>query len=209
MPKKFLGENSKAVAARQRKKSVKGAGEVKVQKEVDDDFWREDNKNVNKKLKRKEELESKKRQQLEKKAENKAMLEDELKSIEGKKKQISKITCTEIYNNTTGSVSGKCKELKSHIDEPLEENVNRLQPIEIATTVDEALAMLSVNDDVPIELDDRHPEKRRNAAYLAFKEKHLPRLKIENPTFRISQLKQLLFKEWGKSPENPLNNSIS
>jgi hypothetical protein len=52
---------------------------------------------------------------------------------------------------------------------------------------------------------DRHPEKRLKAAYNAFEESNLPRLKLENPNLRLSQLKQLLKKDWMKSPENPLN----
>ncbi len=52
---------------------------------------------------------------------------------------------------------------------------------------------------------DRHPERRLKAAYNAFEELNLPRLKLENPNLRLSQLKQLLKKDWMKSPENPLN----
>lgn len=33
----------------------------------------------------------------------------------------------------------------------------------------------------------------------------MTRIKQENPTLRLSQLKQILKKEWMKSPENPLN----
>lgn len=36
----------------------------------------------------------------------------------------------------------------------------------------------------------------------------MPRLKVEHPTFRLSQLRQVLKKEWQKSPENPLNQKI-
>jgi len=43
------------------------------------------------------------------------------------------------------------------------------------------------------------------AAYTAFEEKNLPRLRKENPNMRLSQVKQLLHREWLKSPENPLN----
>ena len=43
------------------------------------------------------------------------------------------------------------------------------------------------------------------AAYTAFEEANLPRLKQENSNMRLSQIKQLLHKEWLKSPENPLN----
>lgn len=52
---------------------------------------------------------------------------------------------------------------------------------------------------------DKHPEKRMKAAYTAFEERRLKTLKEEQPTLRLSQLKQIIFKEWQKSPENPLN----
>lgn len=52
---------------------------------------------------------------------------------------------------------------------------------------------------------ERHPEKRMKAAFTAFEELNLPRLKAENPNLRLSQLKQILKKDWMKSPENPLN----
>ena len=52
---------------------------------------------------------------------------------------------------------------------------------------------------------DKHPEKRVKAAYTKYEETNLPRLKAENPNMRLSQLKQMLKKDWQKSPENPLN----
>jgi len=45
------------------------------------------------------------------------------------------------------------------------------------------------------------------AAYDAFENENLPKLKQEHPTLRLSQLKQLLKKEWIKAPENPFNKS--
>lgn len=47
------------------------------------------------------------------------------------------------------------------------------------------------------------------AAFAAFEEANMPRLKQENPNMRLSQLKQLLKKEWTKSPENPLNQRFT
>lgn len=52
---------------------------------------------------------------------------------------------------------------------------------------------------------DTHPEKRMKAAYETFEQETLPKLKQEHPTLRLSQLKQLLKKEWMKSPDNPFN----
>ena len=47
------------------------------------------------------------------------------------------------------------------------------------------------------------------AAFEEFEKVRLPQLKTENPTLRLSQLKQLLRKEWMKSPENPLNKKLA
>lgn len=53
MPKKFKGENSKAVEARARKNAQKDEEEQKKQKQLEDEFWKEDDKHVLKKLQRK------------------------------------------------------------------------------------------------------------------------------------------------------------
>lgn len=47
------------------------------------------------------------------------------------------------------------------------------------------------------------------AAYAKFEEENLPHLKQENPNMRLSQLKQMLKKEWMKSPSNPLNQQMA
>ena len=47
------------------------------------------------------------------------------------------------------------------------------------------------------------------AAYEEFEKERIPQLKIENPTLRLSQLKQLLRKEWMKHPNNPLNMKLA
>ena len=72
-----------------------------------------------------------------------------------------------------------------------------------ARTVEEAIDLLHVSS--TNEKVDRHPEKRLKAAYAAFEERELPRLKAENPNLRQSQVKQMLRKDWMKSPENPMN----
>jgi len=47
------------------------------------------------------------------------------------------------------------------------------------------------------------------AAYLAYEEKMMPILKEENPTLRLSQLRERIFKLWGKAPENPMNQQTA
>lgn len=39
---------------------------------------------------------------------------------------------------------------------------------------------------------------------MAYEKKRMPELKTEFPGLKFSQLKEILWKEWQKSPENPL-----
>ena len=52
---------------------------------------------------------------------------------------------------------------------------------------------------------DKHPEKRMKAAFNDFEQKRYKLLKAEYPTLKRSQLKEKLWIEWQKSPENPRN----
>ncbi|XP_047519850.1 coiled-coil domain-containing protein 124 [Pieris napi] len=209
MPKKFVGENSKAVAARQRKENAKQETDQKIKKMVEDAEWEDNDEKLKKKQQKKDEQEKKRQEQLQKKAEAKALLEKEMESIKGKAlpppPKITRAQISQIKEKTTRpEPTVKSVPARVVVEEPpLEENLNRLQiEGELAQTVDEAISILSERADV-----DKHPEKRLKAAYTAFEEINLPRLKAENPSLRLSQLKQMLRKEWLKSPENPLNQA--
>lgn len=54
---------------------------------------------------------------------------------------------------------------------------------------------------------DRHPERRFKAAYAAFEESRLPSLKQEHPGLRLNQMKELIRKEFERSPLNPFNQA--
>lgn len=108
----------------------------------------------------------------------------------------------------SAAAAAKAQKQGEETAEPLEENPNQQMAALMAAegavearSVEDAIAVLNVGD-TPV---DRHPEKRMKAAYSAFEERELPRLKQENPNMRLSQLKQLLKKDWMKSPENPMN----
>ncbi|KOC67321.1 Coiled-coil domain-containing protein 124 [Habropoda laboriosa] len=204
MPKKFVGENSKAAAARARKAAAKEAENTKKALEAEEKAWQDNDKQVLKKKQRQEELEKKRQQQLEKKAEVKAILENEMATIKiGGKQPISKLSRAEILaeSEKRNQVAMKKKE----DEKPIEENLNRITlEGETAHGIDEALSVLSTKEP---EID-RHPEKRAKAAYASFEERMMPMVKEQNPTLRLSQLKQILKKEWMKSPENPLNQKL-
>lgn len=203
MPKKFAGENSKAAAAKARKSAVKEDQKSQKKKEEEEKYWKEDDKHVLRKLQRKEEQEKKKLSVADKKAEVKALLEQETASIKKivKLPPPPKVTRAQISEQV--SIKPEVKEkTETHLDAPLEENINRLlSTADEARTITEAIALLSTRD----EEIDKHPEKRMKAAYAAYERRQLALLKESHPTLRLSQLKQLVFKEWQKSPENPLN----
>ncbi|XP_031633207.1 coiled-coil domain-containing protein 124 [Contarinia nasturtii] len=214
MPKK-MGTNSKAVEARERKATQKKAVQEKVTKAAEDALWTDDDKQLAKKKGRKEEEERKKAELLRRKAENKAMLEQEMASIKtASKPSIQKVTQAQInaenerrqkvVENIYKSNKEPEKDTKLVIAEPLIENLNRLDPEAIeASGIDEAIKALSMTEGTA----DKHPEKRLKAAFKAYEAENLPRIKAENPSMRLSQWKQILFKEWTKSSQNPLNQA--
>ncbi|XP_072167225.1 coiled-coil domain-containing protein 124-like [Diadema setosum] len=215
MPKKMKGENSKAVEARARKADAKAAAEAKKQKEIEDAYWKDDDKHVNKKIQRKAGKEQKRQEELARKLENKKLFEEEDSNLKGPatKKGAPKVTRAEIAANRqrveeeNARAAAMADRQLSHTEVPLEENANLAlaeeagEGVVSARNIDEAISALSVKE---ANLE-KHPEKRVKAAYAAYEEENLPRLKAENPNLRLSQLKQMLKKDWMKSPENPMN----
>ncbi|XP_022240300.1 coiled-coil domain-containing protein 124-like isoform X2 [Limulus polyphemus] len=203
MPKK-MGTNTKAVEARARKEEAKRAEKEKKEKAAEDALWEDNDKYVVRKQKRKEEKEKKKQEQSERKTANKVALQEEMENLKSENKyQLPKVTRADISKVLEQETEKKnAKKNITPNESPLEENINRLPTEgEEARSVEEAIAVLSVKE---AELD-RHPERRMKAAWEAFEEANLPKVKAENPNLRLSQLKQLLKKQWMKSPENPLN----
>lgn len=161
------------------------------------------------------EKESKRQSAVDRKKEAQQLLAEEEAKLGGKSASVApkKVTRAEIQELTeretlerqSSATAGATAELL-----PLSENPNhllrqrQLEGHHDAGTVEEAIVMLKVSD----RKADVHPEKRLKAAYAAFEEKELPRLKAENPNLRLSQLKQLLKKEWMKSPDNPMNQGL-
>ncbi|KAH8310867.1 hypothetical protein KR044_003305 [Drosophila immigrans] len=212
MPKK-MGINSKAAEARDRKDATKKAAQDAKAREAEDRLWHDDDKSLAKKQQRREEEERKKAEAARRKAESKALLDQETNSINTQRKQpLAKINRQQILEEI--EKKQRVMDAINEANKPpptrvvvqhttLEENLNRsLADTDVATNVDEALAVLSVNDD-----DDKHPEKRMRAAYKTFESQNLPRIKAENPSLRMSQWKQMLMKEWNKSPDNPFNQA--
>ncbi|XP_005190972.1 coiled-coil domain-containing protein 124 [Musca domestica] len=212
MPKK-MGINSKAVEARERKAAAKQATQSKLAKEAEDLLWKDDDKTLAKKQQKREEEERKRAEAARRKAEAKALLDQEMNSIKTQGKQpLAKISRQQVLEEMEKKQRALDAIAAANKPQPrvvvqtnyIEENLNRsMADVEVASTVDQALAVLSVKD----EEEDKHPEKRMRAAYKAFEAANLPRIKAENPSMRLSQWKQILMKEWNKSPDNPFNQA--
>uniref|UniRef100_A0A3Q1F906 Coiled-coil domain containing 124 n=1 Tax=Acanthochromis polyacanthus TaxID=80966 RepID=A0A3Q1F906_9TELE len=217
MPKKFQGENSKAATARARKAEAKAVADARKKQEEEDALWQETDKHVLKKEQRKDDKEKKRMELLERKKENQRLLDEENSKMKGKSQKEGssggKVTRAQIEETLQNELQQQQQQQltpkeKSHLETPLEENVNRVIPEEgtvEARTIEDAIAVLSTG---PEDLD-RHPERRLKAAFAAYEEENMPRLKKENPNMRLSQLKQQLKKEWVKAPENPLNQRFA
>eukprot|EP00834_Sanchytrium_tribonematis_P003919 NODE_170_length_14437_cov_1.447273.p9 type:complete len:181 gc:universal NODE_170_length_14437_cov_1.447273:2082-1540(-) len=52
---------------------------------------------------------------------------------------------------------------------------------------------------------DRHPERRVKAAYELFRQRRIKEIRQDNPSLKLSQIQQQVWKEFKKSSENPMN----
>lgn len=172
--------------------------------------WVDDDKNLAKKLEKKQDEERKKAEALKKKAEAKALLEQEEEEI--KKSITPKIP---LAKKSRAEIEKEVEQRNKNIEKinnppkapvpkviPLEENLNHaMADVLVASNIDQAISVLRVSESE----DDRHPEKRMKAAFKAYEDSEIPIMKAQNPSLKLSQLKQMIFKNWQKSPENPMN----
>lgn len=211
MPKK--GENSKAVEAKARKEEKKQNEKDKKKIAEDDAYWEDDDKMVLKKQSRQQQREMSATEKASHKASLKVAYEEDMAAAASvttsAKNATSKLTRAEMQRRIDEEAR---KEEAARLsaatpstapEEPLTENLNRLQVGDSASSVGEAIKLLAHN---PAK-QDKHPEKRLQAAYKAFEDRIMPQVKEENKNMRLSQWKQIIWKEWTKSPENPLNQA--
>jgi len=86
-------------------------------------------------------------------------------------------------------------------------NSNRVEESVDASGVDQAIAAL---DAIALEAGgadagDKHPEKRMRAAWAAYEAAELAPLQAEKPGLKRQQYRDMLWKQWQKAPQNPLN----
>ncbi|XP_010266085.1 PREDICTED: coiled-coil domain-containing protein 124-like isoform X1 [Nelumbo nucifera] len=225
MPKK-MGINSKAEAARARKSATEAERKEREACEKEDQYWREAEGTKSRAAKKREDEAEKRAEAAARKAEARRLAELEEKDLEKacrkpdkKANRVSipvpKVTEAELQRRRQEerlqilqrAEEAKKRQTRTANEEEYERmvlvsNTNRDDSIIEAHSVEEAIARMAVSDNLPPE---RHPERRLKASFKAFEEAELPKLKEEKPGLTHTQYKDMIWKLWKKSPDNPLN----
>uniref|UniRef100_A0A5B7BN60 Coiled-coil domain-containing protein n=1 Tax=Davidia involucrata TaxID=16924 RepID=A0A5B7BN60_DAVIN len=225
MPKK-MGVNSKAEAARARESATEAERKDREAREKEDQYWREAEGARSRAAKKREEESEKRAEAAARKAEARRIAEQEEKELEKASKKpdkkanrvsipVPKVTEVELQRRREeeqAQILKKAEEAKKRQSRTAAEeeyermvlvaNTNRDDSIIEARTVEDAISQMTVADSLPV---DRHPERRLKASFKAFEEAELPRLKEEKPGLTHTQYKDMIWKLWKKSPDNPLN----
>ncbi|NXP43083.1 CC124 protein, partial [Leiothrix lutea] len=130
------------------------AAEARRQQELEDELWKDEDKHVLRKEQRKEEREKRRLEQLERRKELQRLLEEEDSKLKGKTPKQGnpgKITRAQIEENVRKEQQQKentdaaAEKEKSHLELPLEENLNRRVAEEGAVearSIEDAIAAL-------------------------------------------------------------------
>mmetsp|Transcript_32088 Transcript_32088/g.80747 ORF Transcript_32088/g.80747 Transcript_32088/m.80747 type:complete len:206 (-) Transcript_32088:479-1096(-) len=200
----------KKESAKERAAGKAADAESARQKAAEDASWADGAASGGKKA----DAEAKRLEALARKAERDALEQEETTAETSKAKApAKKLTQAQIQANFF--VAPK-KKTKAKPQPEVEENVNhkmRDQAMALAEQgidsahargVDDATNLLSTLNTGGPEAD-AHPERRRKAAFKAYEEREIPVVRAENPGLKLSQVKEIIFKAWQKSPENPVN----
>ncbi|XP_050363964.1 uncharacterized protein LOC126782709 [Argentina anserina] len=226
MPPKKMGVNSKAEAARARRSATEAERKETDARQKEEQYWREAEGSKSRAAKKREEEAEKRAEAATRKAEARRLAELEEKELEKMAKKpdkkvsrvaipVPKVTEAELRKRREEegaamekkSEESKKKQTRTAAEEEYERmvlvsNTNRDDSVIEARTVEDAIAQMAVAEPL---LVDRHPERRLKASFKAFEEAELPRLKEEKPGLTHNQYKDMIWKLWKKSPDNPLN----
>eukprot|EP01059_Diplonema_ambulator_P002403 TRINITY_DN12051_c0_g1_i1.p2 TRINITY_DN12051_c0_g1~~TRINITY_DN12051_c0_g1_i1.p2 ORF type:complete len:235 (+),score=138.71 TRINITY_DN12051_c0_g1_i1:40-705(+) len=205
---KKIPMNKHAAAAMERKEGAKASAASAKAKAEEDALWADDgDKKGKKKAQKDADKAQKDREKEAKKEEKKALEREEEASTKAKGNQ--KITRYQMEMEKTKpkpkpSLPANVVSVEKQNHDLMKENINKKNVDVEATGLKDAVAQLERVDFKTDLTDEQHPERRMKAAHKAFEEKMIPILKADNPGLKHSQLKEMAWKEWQKSPENPL-----
>ncbi|KJP89510.1 hypothetical protein AK88_00721 [Plasmodium fragile] len=160
------------------------------------------------------EAENKRQQKLDRKKELRELYGEEEKALKSNKESKttnSKVTQAQILQRLIEEKKKEIQEDKKkknnlNVHEmELEDNINHIMRDEI-NDYDEYINASGI-DNVISALDNVSFEKTKKVkvAYKKFEEENLPLIKEQYKGLKLSQFKQILWKQFKKSPENPMN----
>ncbi|KAK6906539.1 hypothetical protein I203_100524 [Kwoniella mangroviensis CBS 8507] len=210
-------ESGRAKKAENEEKKGKAAAAAKEAKEAED--WKSGAKNNSKA----DAAANKAAEAARKKAEKDALLAAEEASLPTKAKSAPKASGSKVKKNNdvlvkTGSgVAGyglndpmghrRAKNEFGELEEVPELSAQGLEEmLEAMELVNQKTDKAALGSKAAISID-AHPERRFKAAFEAYYERELPILKEEHKGLRLNQMRDILFKQFQKSPENPFNQA--
>jgi len=216
------GGNAKKESGRAKKAEnelIKRAAAVEAKERGEVDKWGEGAKTN----KAKEDKEEKRKAELARKAENARLLAEEEETSSKKASPKTKAGSKKAASSQSkpagpGAIAagGAPAVAPEESTQSSSKNGGEAEEIESfsATGIDNALDLIDV---VTAKMDkaslgnqaavtvEKHPERRFKAAFNAYMDRELPNIRSEQPGLRLQQYKDLLFKQFQKSPENPFN----
>ncbi|XP_020093740.1 coiled-coil domain-containing protein 124-like [Ananas comosus] len=230
MPKK-MGTNTKAEAARERRSAAEAERQEREAREKEDQLWRDAEGPKSRAARRREGDTEKRAEAAARRAENRRLAELEQQELDRaarrpdpKASRVSvpapaKVTEAELLRRREEerlrlereAEAAKKRRSRTADEEEYERvvlvsNTNRDDSVIEAHTVEDAIAGMALAE--PPLPPDRHPERRLKASFKAFEEAELPKLKEEKPGLTLNQYKDMVWKLWKKSPDNPLNQVV-
>ncbi|CAD2089063.1 conserved protein, unknown function [Plasmodium vinckei lentum] len=206
--------NSRAIEARMRKKMEKDRKQKELEEKRLDEYWKDDDKKAQAKIQRKIEAENKKQQKLDRKKELRELYGEEEKALKTNKESKStstKITQAQILQRLIEEKKKEMKDEKKKTENTnvhemeLEDNINHIIRDEM-NNYDECINATGI-DNIINSLGNVSFEKTKKvkAAYKKYEEENLPLVKEEYKNLKLSQYKQILWKKFKKSADNPMN----
>ncbi|CAD2088748.1 conserved protein, unknown function [Plasmodium vinckei brucechwatti] len=206
--------NSRAIEARMRKKMEKDRKQKELEEKRLDEYWKDDDKKAQAKIQRKIEAENKKQQKLDRKKELRELYGEEEKALKTNKESKAtntKITQAQILQRLIEEKKKEMKDEKKKAENTnvhemeLEDNINHIIRDEM-NNYDECINATGI-DNIINSLGNVSFEKTKKvkAAYKKYEEENLPLVKEEYKNLKLSQYKQILWKKFKKSADNPMN----
>ncbi|KAG8924308.1 hypothetical protein FRC02_010521 [Tulasnella sp. 418] len=213
-PKK--NENAKKESGRAKKaenEAKKSAAAAAVAERKEAETWAEGTRSS----KSKEDKEAKRQAELARKAENARILAEEEAGMTSKKLLPKAGTKKKVAPKPAGPGAIAAGGPSSVQDGSKDEDQPHATEVEsfAASGLDDALELLSIVNQKADKASigqaaaniEQHPERRFKAAFEAYSERELSNLKVDRPGLRLQQYKELLYKQFQKSPDNPFNQT--